>query len=76
MNLRNFFPLNYKVQSQNAASLWPVIILYLLLSGAAGAVVWLTGWIPLFGWLIRCVCSLIGFYALAGIFLALWDYFH
>lgn len=73
-NLKNFFPLNARVQQGNATSLLTTIILYIVISAVIGVFLGLINWLPLIGWIFRILGSLVGLYSLIGIILAIVTY--
>ena len=75
MNFRSFFPLNGRVRSRDIGSLIVCVILYLVISGVAGLIEWVIGWVPVLGWVVSILAWLIGVYCLVGIILAVIDCF-
>ncbi|MBS6367496.1 MAG: hypothetical protein KH420_09145 [Clostridiales bacterium] len=75
MQFQSFFPLNQRVIPGNLASLILTVVLYLLICSAFGLVIFLVGWLPIVGWLLRVVSAVLELYCLVGMILAIMRYF-
>ena len=75
MDLRTWFPINYRVRRRDLSSLLICIVLYLILSAVASLASRILGGLPLVGWLVSLVCWLVGLYCLVGMVLAGVEYF-
>ena len=64
--LKNIFPLSFRL-ADTVANLIIGILIYIVVSVVVGAVIGVLAWIPLIGWLLSLVGSLVGLYCLAGI---------
>ena len=70
-----YFPLNSGVVSGDLKSLAIPVIIYLAACGVLRVVSWALNWVPLVGWLLGLVCSVLGLYCVLGLILALLAYF-
>ena len=75
MQFQSFFPRNQRVIPGNLASLILTVVLYLLICSAFGLVIFLVGWLPIVGWLLRVVSAVLELYCLVGMILAIMRYF-
>lgn len=73
--LYSYFPLSANVLPGNVKSLIYTLIIYLIACAIMGVLNVVLGWIPLAGWLLRLVFSLLGLYCVAGMVLAVLKFF-
>ncbi len=73
--LFSFFPFSANVLPGNVRSLIGTLLVYLIASAVMGVLQAVLGWIPLVGWLLRLVFSLVGLYCVAGMVLAVLKFF-
>lgn len=66
-----FFPLSAIVEPGNAKRLVLALLIYLAACGVMQVLCAVLGWIPLVGWLLELVFSLMGIYCVAGLVLAI-----
>ena len=64
--LKKFFPLSFKF-AKDVANLIIGIIIYLVIGAVAPAILGILGFLPIIGWILGIVSSLVGIYCLAGI---------
>lgn len=64
--LKKFFPLSFKF-AKDVANLIIGIIIYLVIGAVAPAILGILGFLPVIGWILGIVSSLVGIYCLAGI---------
>ena len=64
--LKKFFPLSFKF-AKDVANLIIGIIIYLVIGAIAPAILGILGFLPVIGWILGIVSSLVGIYCLAGI---------
>lgn len=70
------FPLSASVLPGQVKSLILSLVIYLAACAVFGILQAILGWIPLVGFLIRAVFSLLGLYCVAGMVLAVLKFFH
>lgn len=70
-----FFPLNANVMPGNGKSLLTPVVIYIAACVVLRVLSWALGWVPLAGWLLELVFSLVGLYCVAGIIVAMIQYF-
>ena len=73
--LGRFFPLSFSVLSGDVKSLILTLIIYLIACAIMGVLHVVLGWIPLVGWLLKLIFSLIALYCVAGMVLAVVKFF-
>lgn len=71
-----YFPLNAGVVPGNLKSLTIPAAIYVAACLVLRVLSWALDWVPLVGWLLGLVFSLLGLYCVAGLILALLQYFH
>ena len=64
--LKKFFPLSFKF-AKDVANLIIGIIIYVAIGAIAPAILGILGFLPIIGWILGIVSSLVGIYCLAGI---------
>ena len=64
--LKRFFPLSFKF-AKDVANLIIGIIIYVVIGAVAPAILGILGFLPIIGWILGIVSSLVGIYCLAGI---------
>lgn len=64
--LKKFFPLSFKF-AKDVANLIIGIIIYVVIGAIAPAILGILGFLPIIGWILGIVSSLVGIYCLAGI---------
>lgn len=64
--LKKFFPLSFKF-TKDVANLIIGIIIYVVIGAIAPAILGILGFLPIIGWILGIVSSLVGIYCLAGI---------
>lgn len=69
-----FFPLNAGVTHRDLKSLLMPLVIYLVACAVLNVLRVILGWIPLVGWLLELVFSLLGIYCVAGIILSIIKY--
>ena len=69
--LFRYFPLSTAVEPGNVRQLIISLAIYLVASAVLGVLNAVLGWIPLVGWLLGLVFSLLGIYCGAGLVLAI-----
>ena len=69
-----FFPLSANGARGNAKSLIVTLIIYLVACAILRVLTMILGWIPLVGWLLELIFSLLGIYCVAGIVLAIYRF--
>ena len=69
--LFRYFPLSTAVEPGNVRQLIISLAIYLVASAVLGVLNAVLGWIPLVGWLLGLVFSLLGIYCVAGLVLAI-----
>ena len=69
-----YFPLSASVGRGDAKSFVISLIIYLVASGVLGVLSAVLGWIPLVGWALDFVFSLLGIYCVAGIVLSIYQF--
>jgi len=69
-----FFPLSAGVEAGNVKSLLVPMLIYLAACAVLRVLTMVLGWIPLVGWLLELLFSLLGIYCVAGIFLCIWRF--
>lgn len=74
-NLYRFFPLSASVLPGNLRTALISVVIYLATCAIMGILQMILGWIPIVGALLRLICSLLGFYCVAGMVLAVLRYF-
>ena len=80
--LKKFWSYSFKVEKKNVSSLVVNLIVWVVAAFVAGLVLWLasflTGWIPVLGWLIGVIVGILGsvveLYSLIGIVLSVLVY--
>lgn len=80
--LKKFWPYSFTVKAKDVTSLVVNIIIQVLVSVAAGLVIWLataiTGWIPVLGWILGILLGAVGtvieIYVLIGIVLSVLNF--
>ncbi len=73
--LSPYFPLSFNVLPGDVKSLILTLIIYLVACAIMGVLNAVLGWIPLVGWLLRLIFSLVGLYCVAGMVLAVMKFF-
>ena len=73
--LCKYFPLSATVQPKDGKSLLVTLLIYLTAGAVMGILNAILGWIPIVGWILGIVFSLLGLYCAAGIVLAILRYF-
>ena len=66
----NYFPLNRSVQYHEVSTVIKPIVLYLVICLACGIVNAIFRHVPVLGWVLRILTTLIGIYCLIGIILS------
>ena len=69
-----YFPLKAGVTHGKLKSLLVPLLIYLVACAVLNVLRMILGWIPLVGWLLELVFSLLGIYCVAGIILAIIKY--
>ena len=69
-----FFPLSAGVRRSDAKTFVVSLIIYLAACAVLGTLSAILGWIPLVGWLLDGIFSLLGMYCVAGIVLAIYQF--
>ena len=69
------FPLTARVLPAVTKTLVISVVIYVVICSVLSILQFALGWIPLVGWIVRTVCSLIGLYCVAGIILSFLKYF-
>ncbi len=64
--LKKIFPLSFKF-AKDVANLIIGIIIYVVIGAIAPIVLGILGFLPIIGWILGIVSSLVGIYCLAGI---------
>lgn len=72
--LLRFFPLSAGVQPGNARQFIITLAIYLLACAVLGVLNMILGWIPLVGWLLETIFSLLGIYCVVGLVLAIYQF--
>lgn len=70
-----FFPLSVHVLPDVPKTLILSIVIYLIICAVLGVLQSILGWIPIVGWIVDVVCSLLGLYCVGGIILSVLKYF-
>ena len=70
----DYFPLSSAVEMGNVRQFATALAIYLVACGVLGVLSAVLGWIPLVGWLLKTVFSLLGLYCVAGIILAVFRF--
>ena len=70
-----YFPLNSGIVPGDLKSLAIPLAIYVAACMVLRVLSWALNWVPLVGWLLGLVFSLLGLYCVAGIILALLRYF-
>lgn len=73
--LYRYFPLSSSVTPSDTKSLVISVLIYVAACAVLRVLGVVLGWIPLVGWLLGIVFSLIGLYCVAGIVLSVLQYF-
>lgn len=73
--LYSYFPLSANVSAGDVRSLILTLIIYVVACAIMGVLNTVLGWIPLVGWLLRVIFSLLGLYCVAGMVLAVLKFF-
>lgn len=73
--VHKYFPLGSGVVHGDVKSLLVPLMIYLAACAVLRVLCMILGWIPLVGWLLELVFSLMGIYCVAGIVLAIVKYF-
>ncbi len=69
-----YFPLSMSVLPGQPGTLFWSVIIYLVICAVLGLLQFILGWIPLAGWVVELVSSLLGLYCVAGIVLSVLKY--
>ena len=69
-----FFPLSANVEPGNARRFVVTLGIYLVACAVLGVLSDILGWIPLVGWRLTLIFSLLGIYCVAVIVLAIYKY--
>ena len=69
-----WFPLSASVLPGQLKTLITSLVIYLLASAVLCVLNLVLGWIPLVGWLLELLFSLLGIYCVAGILLCIWRF--
>ena len=72
--LKKIFPYSFGAKKDLAALIINIIV-YVVVGAIAGAVIGLLASIPIVGWIIGIVGTLVEIYVLAGVILSALDYF-
>jgi len=64
--LKKIFPLSFKF-AKDVANLIIGILIYVVIGAIAPAILGILGFLPVIGWILGIVSSLVGIYCLAGI---------
>ena len=70
-----FFPVSSTVTPGDKKALLGSAIIYLAACAVLRVLGWALGWIPLAGWLLGTVFSVLGLYCVAGLILSFLKYF-
>ena len=70
-----YFPLSASVHPGNPRSLILSVVIYLVACAVMRILHTILGWIPIVGWLLRLVFSLVGLYCVAGIILSILKFY-
>lgn len=70
-----YFPLSAPVLPGIPKTLFLSVFIYLIICAVLGVLQTILGWIPLVGWVVDVVCSLLGLYCVGGIILSVLKYF-
>lgn len=71
----SYFPLSANVLPGNVKSLILTLVIYLVACAIMSILNVVLGWIPLVGWLLRLIFSLVGLYCVAGMALSVVKFF-
>ena len=71
-----YFPLSAAVEPGNGRQFGVTLAIYLMACAVLGVLSSILGWIPLVGWLLDLVFSVLGIYCVAGIVLAAWRFWN
>lgn len=69
-----YFPLSASVGRGDVKSFAVSLVIYLAVSAILGVLSMILGWIPLVGWALEFVFSLLGIYCVAGIVLSIYQF--
>jgi len=69
-----YFPLSAVVEPGNVRQFIISLAIYLVASAVLGVLNAVLGWIPLVGWLLELVFSLLGIYCVVGIVLVIYKF--
>ena len=70
-----YFPLSASVHAGDVVSLILSIVIYVVACAVLGVLQRVFGWIPVVGFLLKLVFSLLGLYCCAGIILSVLKFF-
>lgn len=70
-----YFPLSASVHPGDVVSLILSIVIYVVICAVLGFLQFAFGWIPVVGFLLKLVFSLLGLYCCAGIVLSVLKFF-
>ena len=74
-NYYQYFPLSASVRSGDVVSLILSMVIYVVACAVLGVLQAVFGWIPLVGFLLKLIFSLLGLYCCAGIVLSVLKFF-
>ncbi len=69
--MSKYFPVNNGVRRGDGVSLLIAIAIYIVVPAVLGVVSRILWWIPVIGWALGIVSTLVGLYCLVGIILAI-----
>ena len=72
--LKALWPLSFKVKEKDVTSLVVQLIVLIVVCAVAGVAIGLLVWIPIIGWIIGIVGSLVGLYCVIGIVLCILQF--
>jgi len=73
-NFMRYFPLSAAVEPGNARQFLVALAIYLVACAVLGVLTAILGWIPLVGWLLDLVFSLLGIYCVVGLALSIYQF--
>ena len=72
--LKTLWPFSFKVKEKDVTSLVVQLIVLIVACAIAGVAIGLLMWIPIIGWIIGIVGSLVGLYCVIGIVLCILQF--
>ncbi len=69
--LKTLWPTPFKIKKKDVASFVVQLIIFLLVCAVAGIVIGILSHLPIVGWIVGIVGSLIGLYSLIGVVLCI-----